>query len=132
MIRVAHELQLRLETELGGVGLSMAKAGLLRELAGSREPLALSDLAQHIHCVRSNVTQLVDRLEKDGMVRRVHDPADRRVVRAELTDAGRHAHAQAARIFSKHMRGVTEALGETDAAALSEALTRLGGGACCG
>jgi len=50
--------------------------------------MSLSDLADNQHCVRSNITQLVDRLEQDGLVRRRHDPADRRGVLAELTPPG--------------------------------------------
>ena len=38
---------------------------------------------------RSNVTGLVDRLERDGLVRRVDDPEDRRVNLVEMTEAGR-------------------------------------------
>ena len=34
------------------------------------------------------MTQLVDRLEADGLVRRVADPTDRRSVKAEITDEG--------------------------------------------
>ncbi|HET9441429.1 MAG TPA: MarR family transcriptional regulator, partial [Longimicrobiales bacterium] len=45
--------------------------------------------AERIACVKSNVTQLVDRLESDELVRRVPDPSDRRSVRAEITDEGR-------------------------------------------
>jgi DNA-binding MarR family transcriptional regulator len=37
------------------------------------------------------VTTLVDGLESSGKVRRVPDPANRRVIRIELTDEGRRA-----------------------------------------
>lgn len=126
VMQVAHHLQTRLEADLAGVGLSMAKAGLLKVLASAEEPMVLSDLAEHIHCVRSNVTQLVDRLEHDGLVERLHDPADGRMVRARLTDAGRRAFQQAQAIFIKHSDAVSAALGDTDAATVSEALGKLG------
>ena len=42
---------------------------------------------------RSNVTGLVDRLERDGLVRRVDDPEDRRVNLVEMTEAGREGLA---------------------------------------
>jgi DNA-binding MarR family transcriptional regulator len=35
------------------------------------------------------MTQLVDRLEAEGLVTRTNDPSDRRVVRAEITAKGR-------------------------------------------
>jgi DNA-binding MarR family transcriptional regulator len=50
--------------------------------------MTLSELADGRKCVRSNITQLVDRLEADGLVRRIDDPADRRAIRAQVTPLG--------------------------------------------
>ena len=83
----------RLETALEPVGLSLAKFRVLAQLASADEPLPLSTLAEHSACVRSNITQLVDRLEAEKLVVRVHDPHDRRLVRAALTSEGRARHA---------------------------------------
>jgi len=88
LLDAARSLQERLESTLEAVGLSGAKYTALAALAAAREPLPLSELAGKLRCVRSNVTQLTDRLEADGLVRRVADPADRRAVRAELTSLG--------------------------------------------
>ncbi|HMH19154.1 MAG TPA: MarR family transcriptional regulator, partial [Burkholderiales bacterium] len=52
-------------------------------------------------CVRSNITQLMDRLEADGLVRRVEDLADRRAVRAALTPLGRERQAAGAKQVAK-------------------------------
>lgn len=125
VLRAAHELEARLETALGEAGLSLAKAGLLRCLAAEPEGVALSELAEHNRCVRSNITQLVDRLEADGLVRRISDPTDRRVRRAALTPAGRKAYQEAARIIAVQEREVAAALNSADAKALEQALGRL-------
>src|SRR5215831_15229814 len=71
ILQTAHALEARLETALGEAGLSGAKFSVLSELVRSGEPLALSELASRLACVRSNMTQLVDRLEADGLVRGV-------------------------------------------------------------
>lgn len=78
-----------MEEALGKVGLSIAKHSAISELAAAGEPLTLSQLAARLSCVRSNMTQLVDRLESDGLVKRLDDPDDRRSVRAELTALGK-------------------------------------------
>ncbi|HEX6559095.1 MAG TPA: MarR family transcriptional regulator [Longimicrobiales bacterium] len=88
VLRVANLVEQRLEHALEPTGLSLAKLGALRHLAEAQEPLALGQLAERIACVKSNVTQLVDRLEAEGLVKRVPDPDDRRSVRAALTDLG--------------------------------------------
>jgi DNA-binding MarR family transcriptional regulator len=89
VIHAAHVIEERIELALGKSGLSFAKQGALTELAKAGEPLTLSQLAERLSCVRSNMTQLIDRLEADGLVNRLPDPADRRSVKAELTDLGR-------------------------------------------
>src|SRR5512140_715298 len=83
LLHAAQTVGDRLEGALNELGLSMAKQSALTQLAEAGEPLTLSDLAARLSCVRSNITQLVDRLETDGFVRRVADPQDRRSVRAE-------------------------------------------------
>src|SRR5919106_9542 len=91
----------RLEAALEPVGLSLAKFGVLSKLAAAGEPLPLSTLAERSACVRSNITQLVDRLEADKLVIRVDDPHDRRLVRATLTAEGRARHAAGARAVAE-------------------------------
>jgi DNA-binding MarR family transcriptional regulator len=50
--------------------------------------MTLGQLAESQNLVPRTVTGLVDKLERDGLVRRVPDPSDRRSVRAQLTKAG--------------------------------------------
>jgi len=87
LVHAAHRVEARVETALAGVGLSNAKFEALSVLVSQDRPISLSELAEKLTCVRSNVTQLVDRLEADGLVKRTDDPADRRAVRAEVTAA---------------------------------------------
>jgi len=96
----------RLEAALEPVGLSLAKFGVLSKLVSAQEPLPLSTLAERSACVRSNITQLVDRLEAEKLVVRVDDPHDRRLVRAALTAEGRSRHAAAARALAEVERGL--------------------------
>jgi len=126
VIGAAHEVEGRLEGALGAIGLSLAKLNVLKALAGTDEPLPLSHLADRCCCVRSNITQLVDRLEAERLVERLSDPADRRSVRAALTPAGRERHAEAARIVGETERQVFAGLGEEDRQALARLLGRLG------
>jgi len=88
LLHAAHALEDKLEAVLAGVGLSLPKYSVLSELVSAGAPLSLSELATRLSCVRSNMTQLVDRLEADGLVKRVDDPADRRAVKAMITEQG--------------------------------------------
>ena len=88
-----HTIEERLEATLEPLGLSLAKYKLLAQLVEAGEPMPLGTLADRCACVRSNITQLVDRLEAEKLVVRSNDPRDRRSVRAELTGEGRARHA---------------------------------------
>src|SRR4051794_33829256 len=78
ILEAAEQLEKRLEQTLSGVGLSISKFDALDQLFRSGEPLTLGDLAGRLRCVRSNVTQLVDRLEAEGLVKRGTCSEDRR------------------------------------------------------
>lgn len=118
ILQAARIIEERTEAALATAGLSMAKQSALTKLAEAGEPLTLSDLAARLSCVRSNMTQLVDRLEADGLVRRVDDPADRRVVRAELTPLGRKRQAEGERLWREAEVEVLRGVAERDAEAL--------------
>jgi DNA-binding MarR family transcriptional regulator len=97
LVGALHAVHERLEDALEPIGLSMAKFGVLARLATAREPLPLSTLAERCACVRSNITQLVDRLEADRLVVRATDPRDRRSTKAELTAEGRRRYEEGLR-----------------------------------
>jgi DNA-binding MarR family transcriptional regulator len=107
-----HGVEARLEEALGPTGLSLGKFGLLSNLVAAGEPLPLRALAERCACVRSNITQLVDRLEADGLVIREADPQDRRSVRAGLTAKGRTRHAAASLALAEAERDVLAPLSE--------------------
>ena len=115
----------RLEDALKAVGLSAAKYYVLSQLAEAREPVALRELAQEQQCVPSNMTTLVDRLEADGLVRRIDDPTDRRSKRAELTDLGREKAAAGAEAVAAVEAAFVESLGPTERLALEKVLSTL-------
>ncbi len=72
----------------------------------------MADLAERLEVVPRAVTTLVDGLEASGKVRRVPDPANRRVTRIELTDEG---HATL-----RELRGARRSAAEEILAPLTE------------
>lgn len=82
-----------LDQELAAVSLNSLTFEVLRLLAAAPEnKLKLADLAQGVRHSQSGTTRLVDRLEKDGVLKRLNCATDRRVIYAELTPAGRQAY----------------------------------------
>ena len=85
----------------------------------------MSTLAARCACVRSNITQLVDRLEAEGLVARADDPKDRRSIRAELTDEGRRRQAAGVRAIEKAEREMLAHVSRPRQEALLELLQAL-------
>jgi DNA-binding MarR family transcriptional regulator len=125
LIHGARALESRVEEALAAVGTSIAKHGVLTLLVEAGEPLALSELAARQSCVRSNMTQLVDRLEADGCVERTSDPNDRRSVRASLTRLGRDRQAAGAGEIDRVKAAFKATLSVRDVAALERVVSVL-------
>jgi DNA-binding MarR family transcriptional regulator len=125
LLQAAHAVEGRLEQALSEVGLSGAKLAALTHLVEAGEPVSLGELAAQCACVRSNITQLVDRLEADKLVRRVDDLADRRSLRAQITPLGRERLAAGARAIEAVRKRLSGTLKAIDRGALTRALAEL-------
>jgi DNA-binding MarR family transcriptional regulator len=92
LARAAYDLHAAVERELRGVldelGLTIALADALWQLDPARGALSRRELAERLCCHPSNVTFLIDRLERLRLVVRAPAESDRRVRALELTAAG--------------------------------------------
>jgi DNA-binding MarR family transcriptional regulator len=117
-LEAAELLQSRLEEALKAVDLSPPKFAALDHLMQVGEPVPLRVLSEGLHCVPSNMTQLMDRLESEGLVRRLADPADRRIVRAELTKLGKKRATAGRKVIAKAQANFAKTVSKADSAAL--------------
>ena len=67
--------------------LTAPQSGVLRALSRSG-PMSSASLSRELCVTPSNITGIIDRLEKKGLVRRARKEGDRRVSLIELTEAG--------------------------------------------
>ena|SRR5471030_2639510 len=125
VLHASGVLESRVEARLSDVGLSLAKLAALHHLTAAGESLPLGQLADRLACVKSNVTQLVDRLEADGLVSRTGDPNDRRSRLAVLTDAGRSAYVKGTEIRIQAERELFGVLTVEETDKLQELLGKL-------
>lgn len=108
-------------------GLNVAAFDVLACLRRSGAPYrqTVGELAASSLLTSSAVTLRVDRLERDGLVRRVRSGEDRRQVYAELTEAGQECIDA---IFEEHIaleQRMLRDLGTDDRAELAELLRKL-------
>ncbi|MFC5822314.1 MarR family winged helix-turn-helix transcriptional regulator [Nonomuraea insulae] len=94
----------RFQPVLGAAGLSEIDFETIIRLARSpHQRLRMSDLAAQTGLSTSGVTRVVDRLERDGLVRREACASDRRASYAALTDDGRERLES---VLPEHLRDI--------------------------
>jgi DNA-binding MarR family transcriptional regulator len=113
------------ESRLATIGLSIPKLAALQRLTDAGGSMPLGQLAGRLACVKSNVTQLIDRLETDGLVQRSVDPVDKRSRLAILTEAGRTACEEGVRIQRTAETEVFASLSQEEASQLAEIISKL-------
>ena len=86
---------------LAPIGITEAQFNVLMLLAFQSDEgrMNQTELGNMLLVNRSNVTGLIDRMEKAGFVRRIPDPDDRRVNLVELTAGGRVVLERARKIY---------------------------------
>jgi DNA-binding MarR family transcriptional regulator len=125
LLEAAQGVQDRMASALAEVGLTPAKYQAIDALARAGEPLTLSEFAGRLQCVRSNITQLVDRLEADGLVERVDDPSDRRAIRAVVTPLGVERRAAGTEVMNRLRDEFAARIAPADRALLQRVLGTL-------
>ena len=106
VIRAYQIYMARVEAALRPLDLSFARYELLMVLLFSRRgALPLNRLGSRLQVHPTSVTNAVDRLEKQGMLRRVAHPTDRRTTLAEITPAGRRVARKATDILNAEVFG---------------------------
>jgi DNA-binding MarR family transcriptional regulator len=126
LLHTAGTAQAHVEARLEAIGLSMAKLMALSAIADAGESLPLGQLAERLSCVKSNITQLVDRLEADGLVARQSAPGDRRTRLAAMTAAGRKAWQAGTRIQQKAERALFNGLSADESRQLEMLMGKIG------
>jgi DNA-binding MarR family transcriptional regulator len=84
---VARQLREASHESLAPWDITPAQLRALRVLSHHGQ-LRLSGLSDHLHIAARSTTEVVDALESRGLVRRQHDPGDRRATLVELTEHG--------------------------------------------
>ena len=87
---------------------TLPRFDLMAQLERAPEGLKMSELSQRMMVTGGNVTGITDGLEKEGLVVREVDPADRRVFRVKLTPEGQR---QFQRMAAEHEQWVVDLFG---------------------
>lgn len=110
IVRANQILVSEVETTLAPLGLTFARFEILRLLGFSRAGrLPMGKISDRLQVHPASVTSAVKRLERDGLIERVSDEEDNRVVLAVLLDQGRKTLA----VATDRINNVFESIGLT-------------------
>jgi DNA-binding MarR family transcriptional regulator len=119
-VELFHEISLidqlarsRLERALPQ-GLSSAQFGILNHLSRQGEPMGPAQLAEALHLTKGAVTNLLQKLEAQGLIAIITDPDDGRRKWVSLSDGGGAEHQQCLKRLRPLMEEVRAAIGEDD------------------
>jgi MarR family 2-MHQ and catechol resistance regulon transcriptional repressor len=125
LMRASRAVLARVDKALASHGLTPTQLGVLEVLL-HQGPLTHRDLGRKVLTSAGNVTDVVDKLGKRGLVQRVREEADRRSVRVELTQEGR---AMIEDLFPRHAADIARAMAgltQAELRQLGEQLRQLG------
>jgi DNA-binding MarR family transcriptional regulator len=91
-------------------GLTAAQFNVLNLVARNPSGMSQRELSDLLVVDRSNVTGLLDRMEKAGWIRRDDNPGDRRIYRVSLTGAGQELWKQVGPLYLRTVAEVTQGL----------------------
>jgi DNA-binding MarR family transcriptional regulator len=123
---LAKKMHMMMERWADHHGLSEGRFQILirlQHVPGGRA--TMGELAEALEVTPRTVTGLVDNLERDGLVRRVDDPSDRRSVYAEVTDKGRERVKALWRDAASGQAGLTRNFEESELIQLRDMCLRL-------
>lgn len=104
---------------------TLPRFDVMAALFRSREPVTMSALSRMLLVSNGNATAVVDRLETDGLVRRVPSATDRRTVHVALTESGRKRFEQLAAEHEREVNALYSNLSEKDIDTLTGILKRM-------
>jgi DNA-binding MarR family transcriptional regulator len=122
VMRAEQILSARLNVLLEPLGLTFPRyEALMLLFLSSRGSLPMGKIGVRLQVHRTSVTNLVDGLEREGLVSRSPHERDRRTVLASITPAGRRRAEEATALLNERLFE-TEGLGAPQLEALTELL----------
>lgn len=104
---------------------TLPRFDLMAQLERHAEGLKMSELSRLLMVTGGNVTAIVDQLEKEGLVERLEEPADRRAFRIRLTRAGEKSFAEMARAHEEWVVELLAGMSRRDQDELLKLLAKL-------
>jgi MarR family transcriptional regulator, 2-MHQ and catechol-resistance regulon repressor len=128
LIRAGTLLYREMEDYLFRYGLTLPQGNVLWTL-NARSPdagMPITEIAHSQGVSKANMTGIIDRMEREGLVRRVADPGDRRVTLIEMTDKAKTLMQTLTPAYDQHVTKMLDSiLSEQEQAQMIQMLVKV-------
>ena len=133
LLRTSDALQSRVEAKLKEFGLTGTQYNALRILRGAGAGgIPCSEIGERMITRDPDVTRLLDRLQKRGLVERSRGKQDRRVIYGKITGAGLKLLREMDAPLEKHGREILRHVSQANLKLLIDLLEQIRGGTTTG
>ncbi len=87
--------------------------------------ITMGELCQRMYLACSTATDLIDRMERNGLIVRQRDPNDRRVIRLHITEHGTGIIQQVMLARRNYLRSILEEISDEDKETLINSLQQI-------
>jgi MarR family transcriptional regulator, organic hydroperoxide resistance regulator len=123
-VKLAKRLRAEFEGRLAPLGIHAGQDRLMEEIWRA-DGLRQGELIERLGLEPPTVTGILQRLEREGFIRRRPDPENRRVQRVYLTEEGRKLERPVRKVWSEVEKEFLANLSAAERKELLETLTRL-------
>lgn len=105
------------------LNLSISKLIAVQALSRAGDGMAPSNIARWTGTERHNITTLITRMKREGLVTAERDKSNKRFVNVKLTDKGKEVYTASIPVANEIFKKVMQSITEEDAALLKAKLT---------
>lgn len=109
---------------LRNTGLTQPQYEVLSQISDD-EGIPLTRIGANMNVTGGNITGIVDRLERDGLVKRKRDKEDRRIIRAFFTPKGRKLYTKASPSYDRFLKSAFGEVSDAELNRLQKSLDQL-------
>jgi DNA-binding MarR family transcriptional regulator len=107
------------------LGITSPQYGILLALSKIKPPVTVNSLARFVQRPQNNVTMILDRMAKLGLIKRARNLKDRRATRVTLTDKGRDRFTESTRLLNQMVGRIGSKFSEEDWQFLSSLMEKI-------
>ena len=86
LIKASKQLKNKLDNELKRFDITAAQFSVMNQIKSSKEPITAAEIAQRLGSDRPTISEIINRLEKKGMIVKLDNPKDKRSFYLQISE----------------------------------------------